>query len=195
MCIGDSASTEHTDEVQTQLRRSGVPVVEIWELPEKPLDMAVGFSNFRAGSAMTRLLYDTGHRHIAYIGGGQRIRGQMRYQGYANTLREIGLAEPPHIPDDIQNTFRVERGALGMRWFLEHCPEVDAIFCMNDWISLGAVSESRRLGKSVPADIAVAGLVDFDFARVLGIGITTIRIPRFFFLATSSWLCFSVYLV
>lgn len=171
------SSTDHTDVVQAMIRRSGVPVVEIWELPDKPLDMAVGFSNFDAGCAMTRLLYDTGRRHIAYIGGGERIRGQMRYQGYAHTLSELGLVEPAHIPDNIQNTSRVERGALGIRWFLEHHPEVDAIFCMNDWIALGAVSEARRLGKSVPADIAVAGLGDFDFTRDRGVGITTIRIP------------------
>lgn len=171
------SSTEHAEAVRVMIRRSGVPTVEVGELPDEPIDMAVGFSNFDAGSAMTRFLYDTGRRHIAYIGGGERIRGQMRYQGYSKTLKEMGLVEPRAIPDDIQMKSRVERGALGMRWYLEHFPEMDAMFCMNDWIALGAITEARRSGKSVPGDIAIAGLGDFDFGRDRGLGITTVKTP------------------
>ena len=59
----------HTPAAQRLLRAAGIPVVETWELPAAPLDLAVGFSNLAAARAMTldpsrlRLPADRVRRH------------------------------------------------------------------------------------------------------------------------------------
>jgi LacI family transcriptional regulator, gluconate utilization system Gnt-I transcriptional repressor len=41
----------HTETSRRLLKGASIPVVEVWELPEEPIDMAVGFSNLEAGRA------------------------------------------------------------------------------------------------------------------------------------------------
>ena len=174
------SSTEHSPELRSLLGRSSVTTVEIWDLPEDPIDMAVGFSQVDAGYAMTRYLCETGRRRIAYIGSGERtIRTRKRYEGYGKALRELGLVEPPLAPYDRSISSVVGRGAASMEWVLENDPGVDAVFCMNDWLALGAIGEVRRRGKSVPDDIAVVGVGNIDFGSERGLGITTLKFPGF----------------
>lgn len=172
------SSSDHLPEIRAQLRRSKIATVEIWELPDDPIDMAVGYSNFDAGYAMTKFLCDTGRRHIAFVGGTSRtVRTQLRRDGYLNALKELGLTVPPPVPYDRSIASVVERGAVSMEWIFQHSPEVDAIFCVNDWIAFGAISEIRRRGKRVPEDVAVASHGDVDFGRNRGLGITTLKVP------------------
>ena len=174
-------SSEHTMEAQALLRANGTAVVEIWELPEKPIDMAVGFSNAAAGHAMTRFLFDLGRRRIAFIGGGPTadLRGRLRYDGYAAAMQALGLGGAPPVPYDRTIPSAAERGARGMRWLLKNRPDVDAVFCTSDTVALGALHEARRRGKCVPGNIALAGLGDFEFAGEYGLGLTTVRIPGY----------------
>ena len=62
------STDRHTERVRALLRRAKVPVVEIWQLPAQPLDMAVGFSNLAAGRAITTALVDWGYRRIGFVG-------------------------------------------------------------------------------------------------------------------------------
>jgi LacI family gluconate utilization system Gnt-I transcriptional repressor len=89
----------------------------------------------------------------------------------------LGLPEIPEIPVGVSSMTRVDQGAYCMKWLLSNCPGVDAVFCMNDWMALGAINEIQRQGKAVPADIAVAGVGDTDFSRERGLGITSVRVP------------------
>jgi len=170
---------EHSMDAVALVKSAGIPVVEVWELPESPIDMAVGYSNFEAGHAMTRFLFDIGRRRIAYIGGGPtaNLRSRLRFDGYAKAYRALGLGEPPVVPYDRTIPSASERGARGMRWILKNRPETDAVFCSSDAVALGALEEARRRGKCVPKEIAVAGLGDFQFAGDYGLGLTTVRIP------------------
>jgi LacI family transcriptional regulator, gluconate utilization system Gnt-I transcriptional repressor len=170
---------EHSLDAVAQVRGTGIPVVEVWELPENPIDMAVGYSNLEAGQAMTRFLFDIGRRRIAYIGGGPtaNLRSRLRFDGYAKAYRALGLGEPPIVPYDRTIPSASERGALAMRWILKNRPETDAVFCSSDAVALGALEEGRRRGKCVPKEIAIAGLGDFEFAGQYGLGLTTVKIP------------------
>ena len=42
----------HDDAATERLRRLGIPVVETWDFSERPVDMAVGFSHVKVGSAV-----------------------------------------------------------------------------------------------------------------------------------------------
>ncbi|MEQ8395562.1 LacI family DNA-binding transcriptional regulator [Thalassobaculum sp.] len=180
-------SGEHTPAARAMLAGSGVPVVEVWELPEDPIDMAVGFSNTEAGRAITEALYQTGRRRIGFIGGGSRRsaevgegdrRGRLRRQGYEAALAEHGLGEPRVVPNPADGSM-VERGARDLAALLERWPDTDAVFCSSDSVALGALSEARRRGIDVPGTLAVAGFGDFEMAGESGLGLTTVRIPGY----------------
>jgi LacI family gluconate utilization system Gnt-I transcriptional repressor len=174
-------SSVHTPETVMRLKAMRSTVVEIWEIPEDPIDIAIGFSNMEAGIAITRFLYDLGRRKLAYIGGGPTAdrRSRLRFEGFAQAYRTLGLGEPPIVPYDRNVPSAADRGAAGMRWILKNLPEVDAVFCTSDAVALGAICEARRQSKDVPGDIAVAGLGDFEFSGDSGLGLTTVKVPGF----------------
>lgn len=173
-------SAHHTAGARRRLRRAHVPVVEIWELPDDPVDMAVGFSNYDAGRRMTHFLHELGHRRIATIGrrGPNDERGRRRQEGYAAAIRDLGLGEP-RIVDGESDQTPIETGAFGFAKLRERWPDTQAAFCTSDSVALGAISEARRLGLSTPEDIAVAGFGDFDYAGTAGLNLTTLRVPGF----------------
>ena len=175
----------HTPAARRLLDRAtrglGVPVVEIWQLPERPVDMAVGFSNFAAGRAMTAFLADLGYRRIAFVGvlGPDDLRGRRRHAGYAEVLAERGLGEPRTFGSGAAGSAgaSVEDGARGLAAVLERWPDCDAVFCGSDPMAFGAIAEAARRGLAVPGDVAVVGFGDFDYAGEAGLALTTVRIP------------------
>jgi len=174
-------SGDHTPAARAMLAGAGIPVIEVWELPEDPVDMAVGFSNQEAGRAMTRHLHATGRRRIGFVGGSRGTgeadrRGRLRRQGYETALAELGLGAPRLVPEPADGSM-VERGARDLAALLECWSDTDAVFCSSDSAALGAVSEARRRGIAVPDRLAIAGFGDFEFAGDLGLGLTTVSIP------------------
>lgn len=182
-------SADHTPLARRMLANAGVPVVEVWDIPATPFDMAVGFSNVESGRAMTRFLHANGRRRIGFIGGLHEgdHRGRLRRQGYAAALRELGLGEPRTITDQTVVPM-VERGARQLGQLLDRWPDTDAIFCASDSVALGALSEARRRGLAVPDRLAIAGFGDFEFAGEHGLGLTTVRIPGYAIGATAGQL-------
>src|SRR4029078_9118046 len=71
---------QHTVATRTLLRRSGIPVVDMWDLPSAPIDTAVGFSNVKAAREMVRYLTERGYRKIGFLGGASDLhrRGLQR---------------------------------------------------------------------------------------------------------------------
>ncbi len=171
-------STEHTDATRKLLARARVPVVELWELPKQPIDCAVGFSNFEAGQAMTRFLFERGFRKPAFVGHVRRIDGRaaMREDGYRKVIAERAAGEPRVIIAEPGSDSPIERGAQGLAAVIEQWPDTDAVFCSSDSAALGAINEARRRGLRVPDDIGIAGFGDFDFAGSCGLELTTVRI-------------------
>jgi LacI family gluconate utilization system Gnt-I transcriptional repressor len=173
-------SSEHTEATTRMLANAAVPVVEVWDLPERPIDMAVGFSNVEAGRAITRFLHETGRRRIGFIGALQEgdRRGRLRLQGYTEALGALGHGAP-RVAVDSAIVPMVERGARNLAELLQRWPDTDAIFCASDSVALGAISEAARRGIAVPRQLAIAGFGDFEFAGEHGLGLTTVRIPGY----------------
>ncbi|TIN15557.1 MAG: LacI family DNA-binding transcriptional regulator, partial [Mesorhizobium sp.] len=59
----------HTERARRLLNNAGIPVVETWELPSKPIDQVVGFSNEEAMRLLVKTLARKGYRKFGYIGG------------------------------------------------------------------------------------------------------------------------------
>ena len=163
---------------RSMLSRMGCKVIEIWDLPTKPIDYAVGFSNFDAGYSMTQFLFKhCSYKKIAFLGKKQGFdrRSEMRFQGYKkfqikhkNQIRTVDL--------NASGKGSIYDGTIGLNWILDKWPDTDAIFCSGDVLAIGAVCEAKRKGLSVPKDIAISGFGDIEFSNGYGIDLTTIKV-------------------
>ena len=165
----------HSSETRKLLQASGVPVVEMWELGARPIDMAVGFSHPQVGASAARHLLSKNRRALAFIGARMQEdhRASKRASGFAETARtgEILSCEIINHP----GAATVEAGSLLLNRALQQFPKLDCIACSNDLIALGALFECQRRGIAVPHDIAVVGFGDLDFSASCIPSLTTIR--------------------
>jgi LacI family gluconate utilization system Gnt-I transcriptional repressor len=168
----------HTAATRAMLAASGLPVVEVANLPREPIDMAVGCSSQHAAAAMTRLLIDTGRRRIAYvfspIGANDRLADRRR--GHLLALEASGLATDP--AQAVETELSIAGGAAALRTLLERQVAIDAIFCSTDVLAVGVLLECLRRGLRVPDQLAVAGFDDLPLAAEIVPALTTVRVPR-----------------
>lgn len=172
-------STSHSTGVTKLLKSVSIPVVEIWQLPSAPLDIAVGFSNFQAGYDMACHLIDSGRRNIAFLGGNglRDERGRRRREGYTAALGAVGMS-PVTFPNDEQGALSgIEIGAAFFEGCLSANPQIDAAMCVSDQVAVGVLCEARRRDVLVPGDLAVSGFGGFELAMPSGFDLTTIEVP------------------
>lgn len=172
------AAGEHTERTRVTLERAGIPLVETWDLPPRPLGFAVGFSNVEAGRTMTEALAGWGYRRIAFAGGDpdDSLRGRLRRDGYLDALSRLARA-PIDVPAG-PGPKSMPEGAAAVRSLLERGDRADALFCVSDQVAAGALAECRRRGVEVPGDLAIVGFGDFDIAGDDALELTTVRVPK-----------------
>ena len=178
-CIALTGS-RHTDATRTLLRRSGVPVVEMWDFPSDPIDAAVGFSNVNAAREMVRYLAERGHERIGFVGGASELdrRGLDRLKGFRMEMkaRGLGAGRVVRLGD---SPITMSHGGPAMAALLDAWPDTQAVMCVSDMSAFGAIMESHRRGLSVPDDIAVAGFGNFEVAACCAPSITTVSVDAY----------------
>ena len=167
----------HTQPARTMLDRAEAPIVETWDLPRRPLGDVVGFSNEKAGAAITRYLYEKGRRRIGFIGGEPNgdVRGAQRRRGFEQAARELGLPAERIVAKG-KPPISMAHGADALDAMLKAWPDVDAIVCVSDLSAFGVLAECQRRGLDVPGRIAIAGFGDFEVARCCHPRLTTVAV-------------------
>lgn len=169
----------HKSQTRTLLARSGVPVVEIWNVDGKPLDKGVGFSNHDAAYAMVAHLAQAGYRRIAFACAPLKDndRAMRRLEGYRKALADFDLYQDSRY--ETQGEFGFDNGATALDRLRRVQPMPDAIFFANDILAIGALLACQRLGVRVPEDLGIAGFDDVELASHVQPGLTTVRVPRY----------------
>jgi LacI family transcriptional regulator len=120
----------------------------------------------------TEHLLELGHREIALISGPIKLRTSYeREQGYRAALTKHGLK-----PQVAVGEFTRQGGARAMAELLAK-PGFTAVFVANDAMALGALSELRRRGITVPSQMSLVGFDDVPGLDYLHPALTTIRVP------------------
>lgn len=165
----------HTAATRALLGRSGIPIVEMWDWPDDPIDRVVGFSNRDAARDMVRYLASRGYRRIAFVGESddRGTRGARRREGYLEGLGEAGLG-PPRLIAPAPPPISMMDGRTALRAVRERWPETDAVMCVSDPCAFGVLTEARAVGLLVPDDLGVAGFGDFEVSRCCEPGLTTV---------------------
>lgn len=159
----------HSPQARAQLQGLGIPVVETWDLSERPVDMAVGFSHVKVGSAVAGYFLAKGWRRLA-IATGDDERAMQRRAGFLATVgREVPTAVVP-APSHLA------AGRRALAELLERDPKVRAVYCSSDGLAQGVMVEAQARGLRVPQDLAICGFGDADFAAHLFPSLTTVQV-------------------
>ena len=152
----------------------GAALVDQIHVPTVLLDMYVDglpydvikTDNVEAGRMATEYLIDRGHRRIAVTTGRDNIRtGEDRLAGYlqAHAARrlpvDMGLFLSGRFDREIAHRSTLER--------MQRHDRPTAIVSLSNMMTLGVLSALRELGLSVPRDVSVASIDDFDFANIM----------------------------
>ena len=166
----------HSATARRMLHNAGIPVVEIWDVSDTPIDYCVGFSHSEAGQAAADFAVDAGYQHAATITAGDE-RALRRRDAFATrfTKRVGGIVQK--IDFTASATLGLGREALS-RLIEEGLPPRTVIFCSSDQFAHGVLIEAAARGLSVPGDVAVIGFGDQDFAANTNPALTSIRIDR-----------------
>ena len=163
----------HTAHTRKMVKDTGIPLVEIWEIGARAIDMVVGFSNRHAGEAMGDYFISQGHRVLGFVGG-HEPRSEARLQGFqqaAQRGRRI-VVKPLLLTEG--SSYAAGREALGR--LLSTRPKPNAIFFSNDALAVGALMECQRRGIRVPHDLAIAGFANLDIAEEIVPALTTVQV-------------------
>lgn len=167
----------HTPALETLLRRSGVPVAEMWTLRPDPIGAAIGFSDRAAFLELTRRLLAAGIRRPGFIArdtlGDPRV--PERLNGYRETLAEAGIAPRVVLQPGAQPA--IQAGAAALERLLAQWPDSDAAMFASDTLALGGRFACMRRGLRIPDDIALTGFGDLELSAEMEPRLTTITIP------------------
>jgi len=169
---------DQTAAAAEMLRSAELPVVQIMELGPDPFDMMVGLSHFDAGRAMTEHLLAAGYRRISFLEARMDPRSNHRMAGYRAALEAAGLADDSLVVRT-KAPSSVGIGCELLREIVTRRPDIDAVFCNNDDVALGALFECQRLGLAVPDRIAIAGFNDFEMMAAAEPPITSVATERY----------------
>ncbi|MGO4328969.1 MULTISPECIES: LacI family DNA-binding transcriptional regulator [unclassified Cupriavidus] len=164
---------EHGGAIRRKLRAFGKPVVETWDLTDDPIDMVAGFSNEGAGGAVARHLAQRGYRHLGFLGAHEH-RAAKRLAGFREEVARLGL--PAIETEVVAPPSSIEDGARMMRVLMARAPHLQAVYCSNDTLGVGALLACRQEGWAVPQRMAVVGFSDLAIASASQPALSSVRV-------------------
>ena len=172
------AGIDQTPHARRLLQRSGVPVVQTFELADDPIDIKVGLSQRQAGYEATRFLLGLGHRRVGFIAGQLDARATARFTGYRRATKEAGInSEKLSLTYSQPST--VTLGGRMLSELLAKSGGLDALFCCDDNLALGALFECQRRGIRVPGAMSILGFNDLEFAVSAEPSLSSVATPRY----------------
>ncbi|MBV7483097.1 LacI family DNA-binding transcriptional regulator [Bordetella sp. BOR01] len=139
---------------------------------------AVVSDNHAGGAMVARFFARSGRRNIGLISGHspastitERKRGFMREVARHKGAMQCWTSELEFDAFTYANGYRAARELLARQ------PAIDALFCSNDILAIGAQDGARAADRQVPADLWVVGYDDIPMAGWDAIGLTTVRQP------------------
>jgi DNA-binding LacI/PurR family transcriptional regulator len=172
---GVLAVSSHAGEpLLDDLVRAGVPVIACGRpLGQKARVGYVAADDVGGAREMTEHLIGTGRRRIAMISGPLDTSGGVdRMAGYRQA---VGAEWDEELVAHGQ--YSRAGGRAAMAELLTRADDLDAVFVGSDLMAAGALETLRAAGRSVPADVAVAGFDDSALATGLEPALSTVHQP------------------
>jgi LacI family gluconate utilization system Gnt-I transcriptional repressor len=164
--------TDHSPHTRERLSRTRVPIVEIWDLTDDPIDMLIGFSHEAVGIEVARHLMLKGYRRFAVLSADDP-RGLRRSMSVIDELKRQGVEDVPIEVRPAPAT--LQTGREGFASLFEK-GRPDVIVCSTDTLAQGILAEAAKRGIGIPRDVAVMGFGDLSTAAHVHPSLSTVRI-------------------
>ena len=153
--------------------RSPALFIQLWELPENPAGLAVGFSHRDAGRDIARFLVSRGYRrpHVVTADG---LRAKVRRDGFVDEWHAQGGGPLTEADVSIPSRFGHARRVFADMRRLPEMPDV--VVCGSDYLAQGLIIEAQAAGMRVPDNMAVIGFGNSAIAGDMRPTITTVDI-------------------
>ena len=170
------ASSTLTPAFSVAFRDAGIPVVHSFgRLSSTPQVHVVGIDNVECGRIAARELVARGYKKIGFMGGPELATStQDRIEGFS---AELARHQQVELSQSFAEAYSFPAGRKEMQRLLQSGPSVEAYFCGDDVLSIGALSAVRDAGLKVPQDIGLIGLNDMEMSGWENINLTTIHQP------------------
>lgn len=124
---------------------------------------------------LVEYLYRKGHRNIAGIFKNDDMQGTLRYAGYAEALRDLGLP----FEDEWVCWYNTERRkAFLSESFVDSIlagfAGCSAIVCYNDEIAIRVVSRLQKQGVGIPSEMAVVSFDNSQYSELAPVRLTSL---------------------
>ena len=162
-----------SDQIE-RLEALNIPMVLLDSLSDTTPSVSV--DHVSGAEQAVRHLLEQGHRQIGFINGPERLRPcRERAEGAARAIAQFGL-DPGILVSTSVNLMNADYGCEAMSSLLDQAP-LTAVFCVNDFVAMGAMRAVRTRGLTVPCDVAIVGYDDIVFAREMTVPLTSVRQP------------------
>lgn len=155
------------------IQRSPGLFIQIWELPQEPIGLAIGFSHEAAGRDVARFLVSRGYRrpHLITADGS---RAALRRDGFLAEWQSLAGTAVTQSTVDIPSRFGHARRAFAEVRRLPELPDV--VVCGSDYLAQGLIVEAQTAGLRVPDGLAVIGFGNSSIAGEMRPTITTVDV-------------------
>ena len=172
-----TVGTQHTTYTNSILLASKLPIVETWNITDKPLDVVVGFSNFSAGYQITDYLIALKYKKIAFATPDTshmeiENRSKRRLSGYLSRIKEAELK--PVIFYYSEPMDHKKCGSEILRQYKKNKLNIDCIICGSEVSGTGLLSTLLFNKIKVPKDIGVAAVGNAEISSLIHPQLTTI---------------------
>lgn len=158
--------------VLDRLARSGLPTVLVDRSPDPRFD-SVCSENVKPMAQLVLHLARRGHRRIAMVAGKTGLTSsEERVTGYRKGLAAAGLPEMPDLL--VRGDSDAEHTQAAVDGLLDLPDPPTAIVAAQNTMVIATLRTVQARGLSVPADIAVVGFDDFEWADVFSPRLTTV---------------------
>lgn len=165
--------SDRTKSAVRLLRDADVPVVEIFDVSDAPVDMLVGLDHAQIGRTVAGLFWDKGYRHFATFAAADR-RARIRCRGFLDAVRERGGDMVTETVLPAPST--IAGGRRAMIELLPALPPRIGLFCSSDLVAYGALTEARLHGVSVPGQLAICGFGNFELSQEGEVPFSTVSV-------------------
>ena len=155
------AGAAHTPGAFQMISEAHIPVVEIWDVSNRPIDMLVGFDHEEVGREVARFFLAKGHTRFATVSADDP-RALQRTKAFAETMRRAGCTNLGEATVRAPST--ILAGRRTMADMLPALSASTALFCSSDLLAFGAIVEARLHGLRIPEQLSICGFGNFELS-------------------------------
>jgi LacI family gluconate utilization system Gnt-I transcriptional repressor len=163
----------YTPAAWQMLIEARIPVVEIWDVSSRPIDMLIGFDHAQVGAEVAAFLLAKGHDRFAVLAA-RDSRALARSRGFTEAVTKAGATVV--LDRQMPAPSTIAAGRDGLRALLSFLDQRCALFCSSDLMAFGAVTEAGVQGVPIPEHLAVCGFGNLELSAMSEPPITTVSL-------------------